>query len=466
MIKVRLCGAAGEVTGSGYLVETPDAKVLVDFGIFQGGRGDRERSRSLGPVDPRKLDAVVLTHAHLDHSGRLPLLYASGYEGPLYATHGTLDTTRVLLEDMAKIEVENLKRENRIRRRAGEELLEPVYTVQDVERIRSWHERMRYNTPQTVAPGVTARLFEAGHILGSTSVELSIEDNGETRTLVFSGDVGPCAAPILRDPVRPAKGDLIFLESTYGGRERTPQDETVSGFKNLLKEAWDNQQRIIIPAFAVGRTQIILYYIAEAVREGLIPKEFPVYLDSPMATKATEIVVRHPELYDEELTELAQRQQLQQDLQGLKVIETVAESIELNYSEQPCIIISASGMCEGGRIIHHLRHNLWRENVNVLLVGYMADNTLGRRLADGEKKVTIFGETVAVNARIHMLDGFSAHAGHSELLDWLSDVAPSGPQVVLIHGEDEERAALKDAIKERYDLDAKCPAADDVIELN
>jgi len=466
MIKVRLCGAAGEVTGSGYLVETPDAQVLVDFGIFQGGRGDRERSRSLGPVDPRKLDAVVLTHAHLDHSGRLPLLYASGYEGPLYATHGTLDTTRVLLEDMAKIEVENLKRENRIRRRAGEELLEPVYTVQDVERIRSWHERMRYNTPQAVAPGITARLFEAGHILGSTSVELSIEYAGETRTLVFSGDVGPCAAPILRDPVRPTKGDLVFLESTYGGRERTPQDETVSGFKQLLKEAWDKQERIIIPAFAVGRTQIILYYIAEAVREGLIPKEFPIYLDSPMATKATEIVIRHPELYDEELTELARNQQLQQDLEGLAVIEDVAESIELNYSEQPCIIISASGMCEGGRIIHHLRHNLWRENVNVLLVGYMAEDTLGRRLADGEKRVEIFGETVAVNARIHMLDGFSAHAGHSELLDWLSDVAPSEPQIILIHGEDEERAALQVAIKERYGLDALCPAIDDVIELN
>jgi len=466
MIQVRLCGAAGEVTGSGYLVETPDARVLVDFGIFQGGRGDRERSRSLGPVDPGKLDAVVLTHAHLDHSGRLPLLYAAGYQGKLYATHGTLDTTMILLEDMARIEEESLKRENRKRRRAGDPIIEAVYSIQDVERIRSKHRLLHYNQPKTVAPGVEVRLFEAGHILGSTSVELSIEHKGEKRVLVFSGDVGPCAAPILRDPERPTRGDLVFLESTYGGRERPPREETVSQFKALLKEAWDKKERIIIPAFAVGRTQVILYYIAEAVREGVIPKEFPIYLDSPMAAKATQVVIKHPELYDEELTDLAQHQQLQQDLEGLTVIETVDESIELNYSEHACVIMSASGMCEGGRVIHHLRHNLWRENANVMLVGYMAEGTLGRKLAEGEKRVEIFGEPIAVKARIHMVDGFSAHAGHSELLDWLKDVAPSNPQLVLTHGEDEAREALAAAVHERYGIDAICPQIDEVIELD
>lgn len=465
MIRIRLCGAAGEVTGSGYLVETPTSRVLVDFGIFQGGPDAHERSRSLGPVEPRHLNAVVLTHAHVDHSGRLPLLVAAGYTGPLYASHATLDLTEILLADMARLEKEDLRRTNRRRRRAGEPELEPLYTPEDVDRLHSRARPLRIGQRQEVARNVSARLFEAGHILGSTSLELTIDDDGRERTLVFSGDIGPCGAPILRDPERPQKADLVVMESTYGGRDRASSEQTVKRFKEIVEHAAKARERVIIPAFAVGRTQVILYYLAEAVREDRLPRDFPIYLDSPMADKATQAVLEHPELYDDEAAELRRRRQIRSDLRGLRVTESVEDSMALNDSDHPCIIISASGMCEGGRIVHHLRHNLWRPNANLLLVGYMAEGTLGRQLAEAAKRVEIFGEEIAVRAQVHRLDGFSAHAGHSELLDWLSDVAPTRPRVVLTHGEDDARAALADAIAERYSIITERPQLDDIIVL-
>jgi metallo-beta-lactamase family protein len=465
MISIRLCGAAGEVTGSGYLIQTPHARVLVDFGMFQGGPDSRERSRSLGPVEPDTLNAVVLTHAHVDHSGRLPLLVAAGYTGPLYASHATLDLTEILLADAARLEKEDLRRTNRRRRRAGLPELEPLYAPEDVDRLHSRARPLRLGQRQEVARGVTARLFEAGHILGSTSVELTVDDAGRERTLVFSGDIGPCGAPILRDPERPRKADLVVMESTYGGRERPPPHETVERFKQIVEQAARDRERVIVPAFAVGRTQVILYYLAEAVREGRLPRDFPIYLDSPMADKATQVVIEHPELYDEEATELRKRRQIRSDLRGLRITESIEDSMALNESDHPCIIISASGMCEGGRIVHHLRHNLWRPNANLLLVGYMAEGTLGRKLAEAAPSVEIFGEPVVVKAKVHRLDGFSAHAGHTELIDWLSDVAPSRPRVVLTHGEDEARAALAAGIRERYGIEAERPALADVVTL-
>jgi metallo-beta-lactamase family protein len=463
-VSIRFCGAAGEVTGSGYLVSTGQATVLVDFGIFQGGEDARSRSQQLGPVDAAGLDAVILTHAHIDHSGRLPLLAAAGFRGAVLATPATLDLAALLLADLGRIQEADLEKENRRRRRQGLGPLRPMFTAADVQAVREAGVALPYERPREVAPGITARFFEAGHILGSASVELTIRDGNSRRVIVFSGDIGPCGAPILRDPDRPRAGDLVFLESTYGGRDRPPQAETIARFKAILGSAARDRERIVIPAFAVGRTQILLYYIAEAIREGVMPA-IPVYLDSPMATAATLAYMKHQNLYDEEFGHLVRAGRIRHDLQNLRIVESVDESRALNDSEEACVIISAAGMCEAGRVVHHLKHTLWRHNAQVILPGYMAPGTLGRALVDGAPRVTIFNEPIVVNATVHHLSGFSAHAGQAELLDWLADVAPARPRVALIHGDDEARAALRERIRERYGIAAECPGLDDEIVL-
>jgi len=467
MIRLSFCGAVGEVTGSGVLVESPHARILVDFGVFQGGPDARTRSRSLGPVDPRRLDAVVLTHAHIDHSGRLPLLVAQGYRGAWHATPGSLSLTEILLNDLARLEGEDIARANRKRRRAGLEPLTPIYTVAEVAALHRRARPLGLGQAREIAPGVTLRLFEAGHILGAASVELTVQDGDQLRRLVFSGDIGPCGAPILRDPDPPRQADLVVLESTYGDRLHPPRQETVAQFKALLGAAQANGERIIIPAFAVGRTQVILYYLAEAIREGVLAPTFPIYLDSPMATAATRALVEHPEVYDAETEALANSRQIQRDLgRALRVVDSVEASRALNDSGHTCIILSASGMCEGGRVIHHLRHHLWRPNVHVLLTGYMAAGTLGRQLAEGAASVEIFGETVAVRAQVHRLNGFSAHADRDGLLDWLAPVAMQRPRLLLTHGEDAARSGLRDALRGRYGIEAILPGTADVIELS
>jgi metallo-beta-lactamase family protein len=464
LIRIRFCGAAGEVTGSGYLVETPRARVLVDFGVFQGGSDARARSRALGPVDPGRLDAVVLTHAHIDHSGRLPLLVAEGYRGALHATPATLDLTEILLADLARLEEQDVSRANRRRERAHLAPLDPIFTPKDVDRLHARARPLPLGRRQRVAPGVHARLYEAGHILGSASVELAIEDGDRERLVVFSGDLGPCGAPILRDPDPPPRADLVFVESTYGGRERPSQQETVAELRSIVRRAAEQRARILVPAFAVGRTQALLYHLAEAIREGAIP-EIPIYLDSPMAAAATNVYARHRELYDEEFGAIVREHRLRQDLRSLRIVESSRESKALNESDEPCLIISAAGMCEGGRVVHHLRHTLWRENACVVLVGYMARGTLGRALADGAERVEVLGEEVPVRARVHRLDGFSAHAGHSELLAWLEAPARAGARVALTHGEDEERAALHAAVLELYGIEALRPEEGDVVDF-
>jgi len=465
MIEVRLCGAAGEVTGSGCLVKTPKSTVLVDFGLFQGDEDSRLRSRELGPVDPRRLNAVVLTHAHIDHSGRLPLLFASGYRGAVHATRATLALTPILLEDVARLDVEWVEKANRRRERAGQPPLARIYEVADVRRLHSHARALQYGQWQDIAEGVSVRLCEAGHIMGSASVELRVQDDGEQRRLVFSGDLGPPGVPILHDPDPPEEADAVFLESTYGGRRRIPQEETVEAFKQVLEQAGREGERVIIPAFAVGRSQLILYYLAEAVREGRLPADFPIYLDSPMAAEATTALLEHPEVLDPETTELIEKRQFARDLSSLRVTQSSKDSRALNESGEPCVILSASGMCEGGRIVHHLRHNLWRPKVHVVLVGYMVEGSLGRQLADGAAKVEIFGDEVAVKAKVHVLDGFSAHADEPELLDWLGHVlgdrrGENAPRVFLTHGENPARDALAAAIESRFDLRPEKPEGD------
>lgn len=461
-IRLGFCGAVGEVTGSGYLLETPQAKLLVDFGLFQGGRDSEGRNRVIAPLEPRRLVAAVLTHAHVDHSGRLPLLGALGARAPVFATPATIDLAEILMLDSARISEEDTARANRKLRRAGRREQTPLYTVEDVNRVVRRFQRVGYGEAREIAPGVMMRFYEAGHILGSASLELRIaRDGAEPLTVVFSGDLGALDQPILRDPVTPPRADVVVMESTYGDRKRLSRADALATFHAVLRRAASEQRRMIVPAFAVGRTQVLLYELAHAFREGLL-EPFPIYLDSPMATRASLVYARHAELYDEEASRLGWHGQIPETL---RIIGSAEESRRLNEGNDCCMIMSASGMCEGGRVLHHLRHNLWRENVTVLLPGYMAPGTLGRQLAEGAREVEIFGEPVAVRAEIIQLEGFSAHADQGGLLDWLAPLAAGRPRVVLTHGEDPAREALAGCIEERFGFASERPQPGDVLEI-
>jgi metallo-beta-lactamase family protein len=463
-MRITVCGAAGEVTGSGYLVETEAARVLVDCGLFQGHGADDAKNRHLGPVDPRHLDAVVLTHAHLDHCGRLPLLCLGGFHKPVVCTQATADFAQLVLLDSAHIQESDTERSRRHRRWGDAPVDKPLYTRADVERLAGRFRPIAYDRVEEVAQGVTVRLVDAGHMLGSASIEMRVQEDGTLRTIVFSGDVGSKETAFLRDPVPLERADLVFLESTYGDRDHRPLAETLTEFEQILKEAARDRERVLIPAFAIGRTQQIVYHIAEFIRNrGLAP--LPIYIDSPMAIEATRIYREHQELFDEEAGQLIRSKELAQDLGSLHFCPTAEDSKKLNNLRDAAVIIASSGMCEGGRIIHHLQHNLARPHVHVVIVGYQAEGTLGRRLVSGAKEVRILGKPVPVAAQIHTLGGFSGHAGQSELIAWLGHSAPSLPRLVLTHGEDAPRQALKDLAEARFGIAAECPQRFDVIAL-
>jgi metallo-beta-lactamase family protein len=459
-MRITLCGAAGEVTGSGYLVETDRARVLVDFGMFQGHRATDGKNRDFGPVDPRALDAVVLTHAHLDHTGRLPLLVAKGFRGPIFATPATQEFGEMILRDSAAIQEGDAERLTREAQRAGRKAVAPLYTRADVDRVRPLMRTLDYEAHHEVAPGVSVRLFEAGHILGSGSVEM----RAGGKTVVFSGDIGPKGIPFVRDPVLPPRADFLFLESTYGDRDHRTLDATVAEMHEILERAVREKAVVLIPSFAIGRAQQLLFHIAELVRGGRLP-DFPIFLDSPMAIEATRLYGRHQDLFDAQARSLARHGQFKEDLKNLRYVATPDESRRLNDLEGPAVIIAGSGMCNGGRILHHLKHHLWREGTVVLFVGYQGEGTLGRALVNREPHVAILGHRIRVAARIHTLGGFSAHAGRSELLLWADSAIGAGTRVALTHGEDAPRASLAAAIRERFGREAQLPARGDAIEL-
>ncbi len=463
-MQITLFGAAGEVTGSAYLVTTAQARVLIDFGMFQGGRDDDERNVVPRGLAPRDLDAVVLTHAHIDHTGRLPLLTRAGYSGPIYGTPATLETAALLLKDSAGLQAGDVRHANRRRERAGLPLLEPPFDEGDVDEVIKSFKELPYDEPVTVARGVRVQMIEAGHVLGSASIKLTVEDEGREKRVVFSGDVGPVGAAILRDPGQVSGADLVFLESTYGDRDHRPIAETEAELRAAVTVAVAQGGKILIPAFAVGRAQTILFYLAELFGQGAV-KPFPIYLDSPLAIKATAIYARHPELADEEWDEEHERRKLRRDLATLTMCETSDESRALNAVRGPCAIIAGSGMCTGGRILHHLRHNLWRRETAVLIVGYQGVGTLGRSLVDGAESVRIFGEPIAVRASVYTINGLSAHAGQSGLLSWLTPLAAGRPRVVLTHGEEQGRTALARLIKERHGITCELPMFGETISL-
>ena len=465
-MRITLLGAAGEVTGSSYLVETQTARVLIDFGMFQGGKAAEARNILPPVLVPDRLDAVILTHAHLDHTGRLPLLVKAGYRGAVHATPASIDVTDLILRDSARIQEGDAERARRRGRAKSEGVarIEPLYEIEDAARVKALLQPLPCGAVTPIADGIAVRLAEAGHILGSASIEMTASDKGTKRTVVFSGDIGPRGAPLLRDPEPFKHADIVFLESTYGDRDHQPLSRTLDQCCEIVQAAVARKGKILMPVFAIGRTQTILYHLAGLFRAGSVPP-FPIYVDSPMAIEANKIYASHLDLYDEEAMALVKTGQLSEDLRSVEPVETADESKSLNDVKGPCLILAGAGMCNAGRILHHLRHNLSRPETAVIIVGYQGEGSLGRRLVDGEKQVRIFGDTIGVRASVHTLGGFSAHAGQTELLQWLAPMATAKPRVVLTHGEERGREPLAAMIQKRFGIDAVRPMLGDVVEL-
>jgi metallo-beta-lactamase family protein len=463
-MKITVIGAAGgEVTGSANYVQTKQANVLVDCGLFQGGKKSEALNRP--PASPKqKINAVLLTHGHLDHTGRLPLLPRRGHDIPVYATPATIEMTALILRDCARIQLSDNERKNRIRVRAGEPPQEPLYTPDDAEAVIQRLRPVPYQQPVTVAPGVQAIWAESGHMLGSTSIQLIVNEDSRTKRIVFSGDLGPKDKIILKNFEPFQHADMVFLESTYGDHDHRPFQKTVDEFVSIVKDAVEKGGKILVPTFAVGRAQLITSLLGWMFRKKKV-KPFPIFLDSPMAIEATQIYTRHRELFDERMTKFIAERPLREDLKSLKLCVTAQDSMKINEQPGPCLIMAGAGMCNAGRILHHLKANLWKPETHVLIVGYQGDGSLGRRLVEGEKLVSIHGEKIAVKAQIHTLGGFSAHAGQTDLLSWFSAIAPDKPRVVLTHGEDWQRQMLAQRIQQRFKLKSTLPRMGETITL-
>ncbi len=465
MIKLGFYGAAGEVTGSCYIVTTDRSRVMVDMGMHQGEREADEHNRRMPSLNLATLNAVVLTHAHLDHCGRLPLLIKNGYRGPIHCTAPTAGITEIILRDSAKIQVEDFARRRRHGHdRKNEAYDEPLYTEHDVEKTLPQQTTMPYDEVKTIADGITIKLVDAGHILGAASIQMVVRDGSRAVTIAFSGDIGPVGAPILRDPVTPFPAEVLILESTYGDRDHRSLEETRSQLLTILQSAQSTGSKVLIPAFAVGRTQDILYHIGEFQRtKELAP--IKVVLDSPMASSVSKLYTKHTEVYDEPALKILSDQMKPLSFPGLRFTQSVEESKQLNDAKGSMVIIAANGMCTGGRIMHHLRHHLPDPNAQVVIVGYQGQTSLGRRLVDGAKYVSIFGSDVAVRAKVHSLGGFSAHAGQSGLVSWAAPFQSSKPRMFLTHGDDMPRNTLRKQLQSRLGLDAAMPKYGEEVEL-
>ena len=466
-IKLQFLGAAQNVTGSRHLLQANGTRLLVDCGLYQE-RHFQARNWEPFTVPPESLEAVLLTHAHLDHCGLLPKLVKDGFRGKIYCTEATAELARIILLDSAKLQEEDaeFKRKRHEREgRKGPRPEVPLYTVADAEASFPHFSRVEYRQPVEIVAGVEATFCEAGHVLGSSIIKVKVSQNGRDRTILFSGDVGRPHRPIVRDPSLVDEADYVVVESTYGDRvHQEPEDakKTIAEAINSTKQAGGN---LVVPSFALERSQELLYYINELLIEKAIP-HLMVFLDSPMAASITKVFQRHRELYDEQMKELLRLERSPFEFPGLKMIGTSDESKAINHIKGTVVIIAGSGMCTGGRIKHHLVNNITKRQNTIMFVGYQAVGTLGRRILDGEKQVRILGQQCPVNARIVRVNGFSAHADKEELLEWLSSLKRPPKRVFVVHGESESAGHFADFIAEKTGWQVSVPAYQDQVVLN
>ena len=434
-MKLRFYGADRCVTGSCHCLEVNGKNILVDCGLQQGR--DEVDNTTL-PFHPGSIDAVLVTHAHIDHSGRIPMLIKNGFQGRIITTRLTANLLDIMLQDSAHIQEQDAEYQNRKNKRAGRPEVQPIYTVADALRVREFVQTCEYGQTVQITDDVTAEFIDAGHLLGSASIRLTCREGDETRTIVFSGDIGNVDQPIIRDPQFFDKADYVLMESTYGDRNHTEVWSYTDELAQIIDETIAKGGNVVIPSFAVGRTQELLYFIREIKDKGLVKSmpNFPVYVDSPLAKKATTIFCGDLHGYlDDNALALVQDGTHMFNFSGLHLTETVEESKLLNMDKSPKVIISASGMCDAGRIRHHLKHNLWRPECTVVFVGYQAEGSLGRRLLNGETQVKLFGEDIAVQAQIVNFPGLSSHAGLTGLLNWIQAFSPKPRQVFVVHGD-------------------------------
>lgn len=465
-MQITFHGAAQTVTGSRHLIDINGKQVLLDCGLYQGRRKETYERNLEFPFAPDQVSAVILSHAHIDHSGNLPNMVRQGYEGPIYATYPTKNLTDIMTRDSGHIQENDAQYINKKRTKRGEPPVEPLYTIEDAIRAAWYLVGVEYNDPFEPAPGVKASLIEAGHILGSAGVVLDLEENGQRRRLMFSGDIGRRELPLLRDPVLPQDVDYLIMECTYGGRNHKPPESAYEALREVVLRTTERMGKVIIPAFAVGRTQGLVFYLHQMMEKGEIPS-IPVYIDSPLAINVTDIFRQHSECFDQETLDFMRDDPHGAALGSDMLIYTrsVEESKRINLSHEPAIIISASGMAEAGRILHHLKNNISDKKNTILVTSWMAPHTLGRRLIERVPKIKIFGEEYRVQAEIASINGLSAHADQSALIEYALAIKDRVKGIFLVHGEARSAEALTEKLVAAGLENIHFPEMGEVVEL-
>ncbi|PKL41124.1 MAG: MBL fold hydrolase [Spirochaetae bacterium HGW-Spirochaetae-1] len=464
-MKIEFVGGARTVTGSSYIIKDDDFTIMVDCGMFQGRQELRDRNALQLIYAPSKIDALLLTHAHIDHSGLIPKLVKEGFYGNIYATKATVDLCNIMLPDSAHIQEMDVRFINRKNRKLGRPVVDPLYTVEDAGKCLENFVPVNYGEVIQIHPRIKVRFRDAGHILGSSFIEMWIDEKGKQTKVVFSGDLGQKDQAIIRDPEIVEDADFLLIESTYGDRLHKNKQDTYAEFREIIKNSIDTKGNIVIPSFAIGRTQEIIYTLAKMIHAGEVPA-LPVYIDSPLAVSATEIFRNNMECFDEETRKILSTGESPLDFETLHFTRSAEESKSLNENASGSLIISASGMCTAGRIKYHLMNNLYKPDSNIIFVGYQAEGTLGRRIIDGAKQVRLYGEDVAIRAQIHTLGGFSAHADKKGILEWIGNIKNPDLKIFVVHGEEESTLSMSQSISEQLGLSTLAPRWGEIVNLD